>query len=236
EAVPTTDAMAKIVVRIAETYRHGDAFRYDLEFTGFEPGRYDLAKSLRRKNPEEKSAGILPIEVEVTSSLEPGRMEPSRPGGPEIPAWMTYFTKLNILIGVWILGLALLWGKSASQAQAVSRVEAPPMTLAERLKPLVQAACGGTLEAHQRAELEMLLIGYWSDRLELSGKTDPGALLQTLKQHPEAGPLVAKLEEWLHMPPDKRKLTEADITGLLQHYEKVTDSISGREINSRGGK
>lgn len=236
EAVPTTDVMAKIVVRIAETYRHGDAFRYDLEFTGFEPGRYDLAKSLRRKNPEEKSAGIPPIEVEVTSSLEPGRMEPSRPEGPEIQAWMTYFTKLNIFIGVWILGLALVWGKSASEARAVSRAEAPQMTLAEKLRPLVQAACQGTLEAHRRAELESLLIGYWSERLELSGKSGPGDILQTLKQHAEAGPLVIRLEEWLHMPPENRQVSETDIIALLQPYEKMADSGNGKTVAGREGR
>ncbi len=236
EAVPTTDSMARIVVRIAETYRHGNGFRYDLEFTGFEPGLYDLAKSLRRKNPEEKSAGILPIEVEVTSSLEPGRMEPSRPDRPEIPAWMTYFTKLNIFIGVWIAGLALLWGRSASEAVSKAKAEAPPLTLAERLRPLVQAACRGTIEPHRRAEMESLLIGYWSERLELSENMAPGQILSTLKQHAEAGPLVIRLEEWLHMPPENRQVSETDIFKLLQPYEKVTDQAHRDNLSGKGAK
>ena len=41
------------------------------------------------------------------------------------------------------------------------------MTLADRLRPLVDAAVAGKLSPGQHAELERLLIGYWRRRLEL---------------------------------------------------------------------
>ena len=41
------------------------------------------------------------------------------------------------------------------------------MTLADRLRPLVDAAVAGALSAGQHAELERLLIGYWRRRLNL---------------------------------------------------------------------
>ena len=117
EAVATTDPLAKIVVRVADTFRHGDAFRYNLEFTGLEPGRYDLAKSLKRKNPDESTTNIPSIDVEVTSSLPAGKLEPSKPNMLTIPGWMRYWTKLDIFVVIWIIGLALLWGKSKATGE-----------------------------------------------------------------------------------------------------------------------
>lgn len=223
EAVPTTDPLAKIVVRVADTFRHGDAYRYNLEFTGYEPGRYDLAKSLKRKNPDEKSVTIPPIEIEITSSLPPGKIEPTRPGPPAIREWLKYWTVLDIFVVIWIIGLALLWGKARATAIAATQAEIPPATVAERLKPLVQAACAGTLEPHKRAELESLLINHWSARLQLDETVPPGQILTLLKSNDEAGPLIRRLEEWLHMPPGQARAEADEIATLLKPYEAITD-------------
>lgn len=223
EALPVSDPMARIMVRIADTYRHGDAYRYDLEFTGFEPGQYDLAKSLRRKNPNDSTATIPPIEIEISSTLDPNRIEPSRPEPPLIPKWLTYFTKLNIFIGVWIAGLALIWRRSSTDQKPIDQYRPDPPTIAQQLKPLVQAACEGTIEPHRRAELESLLIAYWTDRLNCNQSVAPGEILSIIKQHSEAGPLMLKLEEWLHMPPGLRLASNDEITTLLKPYESVTD-------------
>lgn len=223
EAVPADDPLAKVMVRVVETYRHGDGHRYDLEFTGFEPGRIDLAQSLRRKSPDEKAPPIPPIEVEITSELEPGRIEPTRPGTPVIRGWVTYWTKLNVFIGLWIAGLGLLMYWSNRAEPVIDEVASrPPPTLAERLEPLVRAACDGTIEPHRRAELERLLIGFWSDRLNLSDSVATGQELTALKQHPEAGPLVRQLEKWLHAPPGDDRMTDAEIAALLKPYESAS--------------
>ena len=223
EAVPATDPLAKIVVRVADTFRHGDAYRYNLEFTGYEPGRYDLAKSLKRKGPDEKSVSIPPIEIEITSSLPPGQIEPARPGPPAIRGWFKYWTALDVFVVIWIIGLALLWGKAKATAMAATQADTPPPTVAERLKPLVQAACAGTIEPHKRAELESLLINHWSDQLQLDDTVPPGQVLSILKSNPVAGPLICKLEEWLHMPPGQAQAEADDIAALLKPYETITD-------------
>ena len=84
--------------------------------------------------------------------------------------------------------------------------------------------------------MESLLIGYWSERLELSENMAPGQILSTLKQHAEAGPLVIRLEEWLHMPPENRQVSETDIFKLLQPYEKVTDQAHRDNLSGKGAK
>lgn len=223
EVVPTTDTMARIIVRIAETYRHGDAFRYDLEYTGFEPGKYDLVKSLKRKAPEESMDNVPPIEIEITSTLEPGKIEPTRPESPSIRSWMTYWAKLNIIVGLWIAGLIVLWQRRRDEAAAANQAVIPPQTVAQRLKPLVQAACDGTIEPHKRAELESLLIAYWTDRLQLDENVPTGRILSTLKENGESAPLLSKLEEWLHMPPGQGRISESEISELLTPYETVAE-------------
>lgn len=222
EAVATTDPLAKIVVRVADTFRHGDAFRYNLEFTGLEPGRYDLTKSLKRKNPDESTTNIPSIDVEVTSSLPAGKLEPSKPNMLAIPGWMRYWTKLDIFVGIWIIGLALLWGKSKATRQASVKVEIKESTIGDILKPLVKAACDGTIEPRQRAELESLLIHYWTTRLTLAD-TAPGQILSILKNHSEAGPLILQLETWLHMPPGQANESFTDLTELLRPYESIIE-------------
>ena len=234
EAQPTSDPLAKIVVRVAETFRHGDAFRYNLEFTGMEPGRYDLTKSLKRKKPDEPTANMAPIEVEVISALPDGKIEPSKPNAPMIPGWMLYWTKLDVLVVVWIIGLALIWGKSKTTSKVAAQAELPPQTLGQRLKPLVQAACDGTIKPNQRAELESLLIRYWTSKLELANDIAPGLILTTLKNHAEAGPLILQMEGWLHMPVGEGMKNSADLATLLKPYDSISESPTMPSIPGKG--
>jgi len=232
EAIPNDDPFAKMIVRVAESYRHGDSFRYDLEFTGFEPGRYDLAKYLQRKSREASSPKLPPIDVEILSVLEPGKIEPSRPEPPRIRSWWTYWTKLNIFVGLWIAGLAGLfhWSHRTRKIESAAPEKTPPPTVAQRLKPLVQAACDGTIEPRERAQLESLLIAYWTARSNAYSEISPGLILSKLKQDAEAGPLLIKLEQWLHMPPGQGRATDAEISELLKPYESVPDF----EIHAHG--
>lgn len=242
EALPDNDPLAKFVVRVAETYRHGDSYRYDLEFTGFEPGRFDLARGLKRKNPADTAIAMPPIEIVISGTLPPGRMEPTRPEPPAFRPWTKYWTKLNIFAGCWILGLALLfvWSnrveKAAAGLREVARTTVAPATVAERLRPLVLAACDGSIQPHARAELESLLIAYWTDRLHFDDAVPPGLILSKLKADAQAGPLVSKLEEWLHMPPGAARASASEIAGLLKPYENVVEAPPGQPTQDKGSE
>src|SRR5262245_18933008 len=50
EAAPLLDRKSKVVLRVVRVYPHGAAFRYDLEYSGLEPGTHDLRPYLRRKD------------------------------------------------------------------------------------------------------------------------------------------------------------------------------------------
>jgi hypothetical protein len=149
-----------------------------------------------------------------------------------IPGWMRYWTKLDIFVVIWIIGLALLWGKSKATGQASVKVELAAPTIQDTLKPLVKAACNGTIEPHQRAELESVLIHYWTKRLALAD-TAPGQILSILKNHPEAGPLILRLETWLHKPLGEARESTTDLAELLRPYESI---IEPSDQVARSGK
>ena len=100
-----------------------------------------------------------------------------------------------------------------AEAQAIR-----PVTLADRLRPLVDAALAGTLSEGQHAELERLLIGYWRKRLKLEHMS-PAEAIRVMRQHEEAGALLRNLEEWLHKPGAKAEA--AEIAALLRPYQEL---------------
>ena len=93
-----------------------------------------------------------------------------------------------------------------------------PVTLADRLRPLVDAAVAGNLTQGQHAELERLLIGYWRKRLELE-KAAPAEFIGVLRNHDEAGPLLRRLEDWLHRPGGAAE--PVDVAALLKPYQTI---------------
>ena len=97
----------------------------------------------------------------------------------------------------------------------------------------MKSACDGTIEPHQRAELESLLIHYWTTRLALAD-TSPGQILSILKNHPEAGPLILQLETWLHMPPGQANESFTDLTELLRPYESIIEPSDQATISGKG--
>ena len=110
------------------------------------------------------------------------------------------------------------------RAAAVLAAE-KPLTLGDRLRPLVDGALAGTLAKGQQAELERLLIGYWRERLKLEGCA-PAEFMPLLRDHAEAGPLISRLEDWLHRPAGTAE--PVDLNSLLEPYQAIAaDAFTG---------
>jgi hypothetical protein len=103
------------------------------------------------------------------------------------------------------------------------------VSLADRLKPLVNAAVAGTLSKGQHAELERLLIGYWRKRLALE-QASPAEAMTVMRNHPEAGPLIRNLEEWLHRP--AARADAVDVAALLRPYQDLVAAEGERTAGS----
>ena len=149
EARPIEDRSTPIVVRITEAYPHGSAFRYDIVYYGLEPGRYDLKDYLRRKDGS-PTKDLPSVPVSVQPVLPPGQIEPNRLIIEPSPSLGGY--RLLVLLGglAWVAGLAAIALAGRRRRVGVEARTTRPATLAERLRPLVNAAMAGGLDAGSR--------------------------------------------------------------------------------------
>ena len=192
--------------------------RYDFFYMGLEPGLYKLADYLIRPDgsrPDELGA----MQIQVRALL------PEEHNGQLNAYTPRRFPFIGGYRGL-LLALAVAWAGGLITFIVVSRrkrpVEiplavAPEPSLAERLRPLVEAAAAGELSVEDQARLERLLMGYWRDKLNLPELRMADALAR-LKAHGEAGELLRTLERWLHRPGGA---TREEVSGLLAPYRFV---------------
>jgi hypothetical protein len=213
EVRPLADSQAPFVLRIANVYPHGTAFRYDFVYYALEPGSYDLTRYLRPKNGA-AAVKLSPLPVEVQGLLGPGLIHPHALEPRRTSWFLAYRYVLAAAGALWLVGLAFLlfWGR---RRKGASRQDTAPATAADRLRPLVIRAITGVLSPGQQAELERALLAFWRHRLGLDGEKAPVALAR-LRQHPEAGELLNQLEIWLHRPGTGRQV---DVGKLLWPYQ-----------------
>ncbi|MEO6596870.1 MAG: hypothetical protein ABIP94_19165, partial [Planctomycetota bacterium] len=102
-AAPST-MKAPVVLRLLATRPHGDHFRYDLEWSGLEPGEHDLAKFLVRKDGSSLE-GMPNIPVTVTSILKKDALEPAEID-PVASQRLNGYSAQQVTVGVlWFFGL-----------------------------------------------------------------------------------------------------------------------------------
>lgn len=216
EVKPITDRKAKVVLRIATSYKHGTAYRYYLEYYGLEPGRYDLKDLLQRKDGS-STADVPSLPVTITSALPPGHVLPHDPktgGGPSLGG---YLKAAIVAIGLWLLGLIAIIFVGRGKRAAARAAAARQPTLADRLRPLVERGARGDLSPPERADLERSLMAYWRTRLGYT-KMKPAEAMAALKAHADAAPLLTQLETWLHKP---GPTDNVDVAGLLRPYQNM---------------
>src|SRR5262249_13750808 len=117
------------------------------------------------------------------------------------PSFWSYRT-VRIAAGVgWVVGLAAIiyFGFIRRKKALGEAAQAKPLTLADRLRPLVEGAIVGKLSQQELASLERTLHAFWRKRLGLE-RADPVEAIEALHSHGEAGPLLEQLEIWLHRP------------------------------------
>jgi hypothetical protein len=212
---PDPSGRSLVVVRLTGVYPHGTAgFRYDFSWFAYEAGKHDLTKYLERVD----GAGpgeLPPVEVEAIAALPPGPPghlpEFSAPA-PKLGGYRTALIAGSIL---WAAGFIALLCWRRRKPLLHSGATESDLPLADRLRPLLEQARAGSLDAEGRARLERLVLGFWRERLELTSLPLPLAVRQ-LREHVEAGALLRKVEEWLHS--GKPSAGEAAVAELLTPY------------------
>jgi hypothetical protein len=221
EAVPG-DVASKMIVRVVEVRPHGTANRYQIEFLGLEPGRYDLRSLLRRKDGT-ATADLPELPVDVVAVRPADKVEPNELAPGAAPRLGGYRTLLWTSGGLWLLGLLAILFVGRKKRQVAAGAVRPP-TLAERLRPMVEDAIAGRLQPERRAELERMLLGFWRAKLGLQGQTAAAAIV-ALRRDPEGGSLLRQLELWLHAPPGAGE--PVDVAALLRPYEQLPAEATG---------
>lgn len=215
--------LAEMIVRIVDVFPHGSDFRYTFEVMPLVAGRLDLRKHLER----EDGAGVedLPeLPILVRSLLPPGRIQPNELD-VEDPDRVGGYRTWQIVAGVfWLTGLLAILFVGRRRRSALSAAGTRRLSLAERLRPLVERAQAGSLDHAGRAELERLILAHWRRRRNLE-EVKASEAIAALRRDPEAGALLLKLEEWLHSP----AADEVDVASLLQPYGGVPDTGDAEE-------
>jgi hypothetical protein len=208
-----------VVARIITARVHGDSFRYDIDYYGLEAGVFDLVDYLQTKDGSPKHE-LATAPVIFIATLAPDRITPNEPEPGSVPSVGGYKTLLVVFGILWFAGLLFLILFRRRESISVEQADAPPATYADRLRPLVESARDGKLDEAGQAELERTLLGFWREKLDLSGES-PVTAMAKLRQDKEAAPLLKQLERWLHSPESGNK---PDIDALLKPYAKHTST------------
>lgn len=218
-----------VIVRVTDAIVHGDGFRYRIEYQGMEPGNFDLAQFLVEKNGQ--TASELPsIPVQIRSLLPPGQIKPNELSKGWLPRMGGYQILMAVLAVLWTLGLlALIFLGRKRKVQ--QRDETPPTTLAAMLKLRIEKACQNEADSKDLAELERMLVAFWQKKLNLHADAPHQALMK-IRQHADSGPLMTKIESWIHQPPtDRADDQDVDWESLLEPYRNLpTDSLEPHSI------
>ena len=220
-----------VVVRVTDAIAHGDGFRYRIEYQGMEPGNFDLAQSLVRKDGQ-PTTDLPSIPVQIRSLLPPGQIQPNELIGGWLPRMGGYQILMLVLAVLWtlgLLGLIFLGHKRKAQQQD----QTPPTTLAAMLKLRIQKACDNEADSKDLAELERMLVAFWQKKLNLDADAPHQAIVK-IRQHADSGPLMQKIESWVHQPQTNRAGDQdVDWESLLEPYRNLpADSLEANSLET----
>ncbi|WP_425615260.1 hypothetical protein NA78x_005169 [Anatilimnocola sp. NA78] len=222
-----------LILRIASVVRDKDAYLYEIHFIGTRAGAHDLREYLVRSDGEPLGEGV-PLRVVVHSVLpksHDGDLE-----GIATPqnlwAW-PYRTTLQVALIAWgvITGVILLRRcLQPRPAPSTSPFVAP--TLADQLQPLVNAALAGKITVNEQAQLEMLLLAHWREKLQLQS-VDADVAVRRMWQDETAGKLLREVETWLHTRPGTRQVDVATLLAPYRNTAAITLPRQPAEVAAR---
>lgn len=216
--LPVNDKAA-VVVRIADRADDGGHGLYDLRFIAQRAGDYDLREFLQHLDGSGVTdAAPLPVHVGalLPEDADADLIEGRGLGAVHLGGYRTALIALGVL---WLVPPTWVIGRRLTRRRAVAGVDtAAPLTFADQLRPLVDAALRDRLTPAEQARLEMLLLSYWSERLGLEGLARDTALSR-LHADGRAGALILAVERWLHSP--RGEEAAGDATELLRPYRDV---------------
>ncbi len=229
EAVPTDNDVSPVVVRIVNAIPEKDSFRYTIEYHGLEPGSFDLKDYLQRAD-RSSSEEIPSLPISVKSTLPADSISVASEDHRQL-SWFHHYQMGMVLGGIlWVVGLykILTLGRKPT-VEAIEEVySASPLDVLSQIAHSGQAA---ELSHAERAEIERLIFFIWR---QIRHVDEPASTaIVRLKGDSEAGPMIAKLERWLH----SRQGGDVDLPSLLSELRRqeglISDEYTARHANKK---
>jgi hypothetical protein len=230
---PQRDVDAPLNVRLQQA--NDNAAKYEARFIGAREGRFDLREYL------EHADGTPPIDL----PLMPVQIVSMLPKDQRSDLFDSSVYRPKIMGGyriAWILGL-LLWLAVPCVLWAIRHWNKPPVeppkpaekekTIAEQLRPLIEAASQRPLSTWEKGRLELLLYHFWRERGALTQENMADSI-RKLRTLPEAGELIRAVESWLHSNPEDMQVDRSPeaILSILKPYQTSTDVVSETALAS----
>lgn len=235
------DPKSPVAIRIVTSMADDSGYIHDIRFILTKPGRYDLREWLERadRGSMDEATSATVQGVGVLPDDHSGELHSSP--GLGLPRFGRYRLALAALGVLWLVPPAVwLVRRLGRRRELSSQVQTdPPPTLADQMRPIVDAVISGRAGVEEKARLERLIFAYWRDRLALSGLPAQEAA-QRLRHHPEGGELIRSIESWLHRPGAVGSAA-LDLAALLEPYRqarRIDDirSAAGNEAPTGEGK
>ncbi len=190
------EAATPLVLRIQ---RGTQPSEYQARYIGNVSGRYDLRDWLEHTDGS-PIAATEPLMVEVVSTLpndprsdlfDVDGFQPTLRGGYRLTAALLIMLWLAVPVGLIVRRLL------KRPDEIAAPVAVPRASLVEQIRPLIRAAAGGQMSIGDKARLELLLVHHFRQQASLP-ELDMARSIQLLRQHSQAGPIIAAVEQWLH--------------------------------------
>lgn len=204
--------------------KDASARRYRISFIGSVAGSFDLRPFIERADGQALT-DLPELTVNIVSQL------PEQHGTDLfMDKHPTYFLQSNYRLlmygfaGLWVAIPVVVIVRRMLRGRRVTVVEvsAPPPTLAEQLRPLVEAASERSLSISERGRLELLLMSFWRERLGLADLT-PAQAIGRIRADATAGKLLTAVERWLHARESGAGASRAtdEVAALLAPYRDM---------------
>jgi hypothetical protein len=228
---PQREVDAPLNVRLQRT--NDNEAKYEARFIGAREGRFDLREYLEHVD------GAPPIDL----PLMPVQIVSMLPKDQRSDLFDSTVYRPRIMGGyriAWILGI-LLWLAVPGVLWAIRYWNKPPLappkpvekeiTVAEQLRPLIEAASQRMLSTWEKGRLELLLYHFWRERGALTQENMADSI-RKLRTLPEAGELIRAVESWLHSNPEDTQVDRSPeaILDILKPYQTSTDAVSGSAL------
>jgi len=211
---------SSMLVRLSRVAPEGEVpARYRLAFLGGVAGEFDLREHLEHGDGHPID-DLPPLRVRIFSQL------PAQPGtdlfsgdSPQFALTSRYRLVLGGVAAIWLLVPVTVVARRMLRRTPpeAAPVAAPVATVADQLRPLIEAARGDGLSVSEQGRLELLLLMFWRERLGMT-ELRPAESIRRLREDPEAGRLLGAVERWLHARGRAAPQPETDVAALLEPY------------------